>query len=80
MNSLLKRQLRKYLPKELHSNKDLEVFLDAVNKSYTTSDNQFVMMQRAASISSEELFQSNQQLREESQSQKEIICSCISYS
>tara|TARA_R110002126_G_scaffold291189_4_gene450847 strand:+ start:9798 stop:10844 length:1047 start_codon:yes stop_codon:yes gene_type:complete len=73
MNSLLKRQLRKYLPKELHSNKDLEVFLDAVNKSYTTSDNQFVMMQRAASISSEELFQSNQQLREESQSQKEII-------
>ena len=73
MNSLLKRQLRKYLPKEFHSNKDLEIFLDAVNRSYNTSDDQFAMLQRAASISSEELFQSNQQLIEESESQKQII-------
>ena len=73
MNSLLKRQLRNYLPKELQSNKDLEVFLDAVNRSYNTSDEQFGMLQRAASISSEELFESNKQLREESKSQKEII-------
>ena len=73
MNSLLKRQLRNYLPKELQSNKDLEVFLNAVNRSYNTSDDQFGMLQRAASISSEELFESNKQLREESKSQKEII-------
>ncbi|WP_339658557.1 ATP-binding protein [uncultured Polaribacter sp.] len=73
MNPLLKRQLRKYLPEELHSNKDLEVFLDAVSRSYNTSDEQFTMLQRAASISSEELFNSNKQLREESESQKEII-------
>ena len=73
MNPLLKRQLRKYLPKELHSSKELEVFLDAVNKSYNTSDEQFAMLQRAASISSDELFQSNQQLKQESESQKEVI-------
>lgn len=73
MNSLLKRQLRKYLPKEMHSNPDLEVFFDAVNKSYNTSDEQFAMLQRAASISSEELFQSNTQLRQELASQKEVI-------
>ncbi|MDD7913957.1 sensor histidine kinase [Polaribacter ponticola] len=73
MNSLLRRQLRKYLPKDLQSNKDLEVFLDAVNRSYDTSDEQFGMLQRAASISSEELFDSNRQLRKESESQKEII-------
>ncbi len=73
MNSLLKRQLRKYLPKELQSNKDLEPFLDAVNRSYITSDDQFAMLQRAASISSEELYQSNKKLREETESQKEII-------
>ncbi len=73
MNSLLKRQIRKYLPKNLQSNKDLEDFLDAINRSYTTSEEQFGMLQRAASISSEELFNSNQQLREESESQKEII-------
>lgn len=73
MNSLLRRQLRKYLPKDLQSNKDLEAFLDAVNRSYDTSDEQFGMLQRAASISSEELFDSNRQLRKESESQKEII-------
>jgi signal transduction histidine kinase len=73
MNSLLKRQLRKYLPKELQSNKDLEVFLDAVNKSYTTSEDQFAMLQRAASISSDELFQSNEKLKDETVSQKKII-------
>jgi light-regulated signal transduction histidine kinase (bacteriophytochrome) len=73
MNTLLKRQIRKFLHKDLHSNKDMQEFLDAVNKSYTTSDDQFVMLQRAASISSEELFNSNKQLREESEAQKEII-------
>jgi light-regulated signal transduction histidine kinase (bacteriophytochrome) len=73
MNSLLKRQLRKYLPKELHSSPDLEQFLDAVNKSYNNSDEQFAMLQRAASISSEELFQFNEKLREETESQKKVI-------
>jgi light-regulated signal transduction histidine kinase (bacteriophytochrome) len=73
MNSLLKRQIRKYLSKDLQSNNDLEDFLDAINRSYSTSEEQFGMLQRAASISSEELFNSNQQLREESESQKEII-------
>lgn len=73
MNTLLKRQIRKYLPKELHANKDLELFLDAINRSYTTSGDQFAMLQRASSISSEELFESNRKLRKESESQKEII-------
>ncbi|PQJ77846.1 sensor histidine kinase [Polaribacter porphyrae] len=73
MNSLLKRQIRKFLPKELQEREDLEVFLDAVNKSYNTSEEQFSMLQRAASISSEELFESNKQLRKESTSQKEVI-------
>ncbi len=73
MNSLLKRQIRKYLPKELHSSPDLELFLDAVNKSYNNSDEQFKMLQRAAAISSEELFQFNKKLREESDSQKKVI-------
>ena len=62
MNSLLKRQLRKYLPKNLKSNKELDTFLDAVNRSYNTSDEQFLMLQRAASLSSKELFDSNQKM------------------
>jgi hypothetical protein len=36
MNSLLKRQIRKYLPKNLQANKELNVFLEAVSKSYDT--------------------------------------------
>lgn len=73
MNSLLKRQIRKFLPEELKTNKDLDVFLDAINKSYNTSEEQLAMVQRAASISSEELFSVNQKLRKESESQKIII-------
>ncbi|QNM86905.1 GHKL domain-containing protein [Polaribacter pectinis] len=73
MNSLLKRQIRKYLPKELQSNTDLNLFLDAINRSYDTSDEQFAMLQRATAISSEELFHANQKLEKDSNSQKEVI-------
>lgn len=73
MNSLLKRQIRKYLPKDLQSNKDLEVFFDAINRSYETSNDQFAMLQRATTLSSEELFNANTQLKEETDSQKKVI-------
>ncbi|WP_047550203.1 sensor histidine kinase [Psychroserpens sp. Hel_I_66] len=73
MGSLLKRQIRKYLTPELAANKDLEVFLDAVGRSYTNFDEQFAMQQRAMSISSEELFNANEKLKKEAESQKEII-------
>jgi len=73
MNSLLKRQIRKYLPKDLQENKDLEAFLDAVNRSYNTSDDQFSMLQRATAISSEELYEASEKLKNEMDSQKEVI-------
>ena len=73
MNSLLKRQIRKYLSDELASDKNFEKFLDAVERSYTNFDEQFAMQQRAMGISSEELFNANQQLRQESQAQQDVI-------
>ncbi|WP_299158406.1 ATP-binding protein [uncultured Tenacibaculum sp.] len=73
MNPLLKRQLRKYLSPSLQENKEVMSLLDAVNRSYKTSEDQFIMLQRATAISSEELFQANKQLKKESDSQKEII-------
>lgn len=73
MNSLLKRQIRKYLTKEQASDGDLSQFLDAVSKSYSNFDEQFTMQQRAMAISSDELFRANQKLREEAESQKQII-------
>jgi len=73
MNSLLKRQLRKYLPEEFAKSKDLEFFLDAVDRSYSDFDEQLVMQQRAMEISSEELFVANKQLKQEFNAQKAII-------
>ena len=73
MNSLLKRQIRKFLPKELQTNAELENFLDAINRSYANSEEQFVMLQRATKISSEELFNANRKLQEETTSQKKMI-------
>ena len=73
MNPLLKRQIRKYLPEEFKNNPEMEKFLDAVDRSYETADEQFMMLQRAASLSSDELFESNKRLKQESLSQKKII-------
>lgn len=73
MGSLLKRQIRKYLNKNLAESKDLELFLDAVSRSYSNFDEQFAMQQRAMSISSEELFIANEKLKKEAATQKEVI-------
>lgn len=73
MNSLLKRQIRKHLSEALLSNNELKLFIDAVDKSYTNFDEQFIMIQRAMSISSEELFIANKQLKDEAKSQQKII-------
>ncbi|MFB9052770.1 ATP-binding protein [Formosa undariae] len=73
MNSLLKRQIRKYLSDVQASDKDLEPFLDAVNRSYNNFDEQYGMQQRAMGLSSDELFDANLQLRQEAQAQQDVI-------
>jgi len=73
MPALLRRQIRKYLSKDLAESKDLEQFLDAVSRSYTNYDEQFAMQQRAMTISSDELFEANQKLKNEAISQQEVI-------
>ncbi|AUC15243.1 two-component sensor histidine kinase [Tenacibaculum sp. SZ-18] len=73
MNSLLKRQVRKYLPKHLQQNEDLQRFLEAVDSSYDNLEDQVLMQQRATALSSEELYELNEKLRDESKAQKEVI-------
>ncbi|MDP5081952.1 MAG: ATP-binding protein [Winogradskyella sp.] len=73
MPTLLRRQIRKYLSKELAESKDLEQFIDAISRSYTNYDEQFRMQQRAMTISSEELFEANQKLKKEAIAQQEVI-------
>lgn len=73
MNSLLKRQIRKYLSEEQASDKNLEQFLSAIDRSYNNYDEQFNMLQRSMQLSSEELFNANKKLEKEAQAQQEVI-------
>ena len=73
MPTLLRRQIRKYLSKDLAESKDLDQFVDAVRRSYINYDEQFAMQQRAMTISSEELFEANQKLKKEAIAQQEVI-------
>ncbi|AEE20359.1 phospho-acceptor domain-containing protein [Dokdonia sp. Hel_I_63] len=73
MNPLLKRQIRKYLPDDLKEREDMQVFFNAVAASYDNLDDQFKMNQRAMQISSDELYEANKQLREESERQQGLL-------
>ncbi|PRP66219.1 sensor histidine kinase [Nonlabens agnitus] len=73
MNPLLKRQIRKLLPEDLRDREDLQAFLKAVGDSYDNLEDQFKMTQRAMTISSDELFEANQSLREESEQQQKLL-------
>lgn len=69
MHSLLKRQIDKKLKGGLN---DLDVFLEAVDESYLNYESQIEMLQRAMKISSDELFDANQKLRDEAESLKDV--------
>lgn len=73
MNSLLSRQIRKNLSEEVLALPEVVRFLKSVELSYNNFDDQFNMLQRAMSLSSEELFSANQKLLEETKSQKRVI-------
>lgn len=73
MNSLLKRQIRKHLNKGLENDPNFIEFINAINRSYNNFDDHFEMLQRAMAISSDELFTANEQLRQETIAQKEVI-------
>ncbi len=73
MNSLLKRQIRKYLSEDLKNKEELSAFINVVNSSYDNYDEQSAMIQRAMGISSDELYKANQQLRQEAIAQQEVI-------
>ncbi|MEE9364189.1 MAG: ATP-binding protein [Cellulophaga sp.] len=73
MHSLLARQIRKYLPTNLASKKDIQSFLDAINSSYKNTDDKLDMIQRSTVYSSMELSASNEGLRQEIENQKKIL-------
>lgn len=73
MHSLLKRQLNKYLPESLSGDRSLHGLFEAIGKSYEHYDDKFSMLQRATSISSEELYEANRELEKETLRQKQVL-------
>lgn len=73
MNSLLKRQIRKNLSEDLKNNVEITAFLSDIDRSYNNFEEQSTMIQRAMSISSDELFTANRKLQKEADEQKEVI-------
>lgn len=73
MHSLLKRQIKKFLPKELAEHPELAMFLDSISKSYSDFDQKLKMIQRATSLSSEELYAANLRLNKEAENQRKVL-------
>ena len=73
MHKLLSRQIRKFLPIDWSKNAALSKFLDAISKSYDDNDSKLEMVQRSTIISSQELSEANEDLRNRANSQKKII-------
>ena len=73
MHKLLARQIRKFLSANLAEDDSLSNFLEAISKSYTDNDSKLEMMQRSTIISSQELSDANDNLRETAEAQKKII-------
>lgn len=73
MNKLLLRQLKKHFPEDLSEDERFYDFINAIDKSYGNYEDQLKVSQRAAKISSDELFEANSKLREDAKNQKKII-------
>ena len=73
MNPLLRRQISKHLDASLAESEEMNTFLNAINSSYETHQEQFNMLQRAMQISSDELYEANRQLQKDFKHQKDIL-------
>ncbi len=73
MHKLLSRQLRKFLNKDLAVYPGLDLLLEKVGQSYADYDMKLEMLQRSALMSSEELSEANENLRETAEAQKKLI-------
>lgn len=73
MNRLLKRQLKRYLNGAENVPESMKPFIDAVERSYKHYEEDRILLERAMDISSEELVDANQQLRDEAEAQKAVL-------
>jgi len=73
MHKLLSRQIRKFLPEKWEGNEELITFLEAISRSYADNDSKLELVQRSTIISSQELSEANDDLRNRADAQKKVI-------
>ena len=73
MNRLLKRQIKWHFNGIENVPKEMLPFIEAIEHSYNHYEEDRLLLERAMDISSEELVEANQQLREEAIAQKAIL-------
>jgi PAS domain S-box-containing protein len=66
LHSLLERQLRRLLSPELRASPELAPLLAAIDEAYRQSDSDRVLLERSLDLSSRELLQANEELRNSS--------------
>jgi two-component system, sensor histidine kinase len=77
LHRLLARQLRKYVPDFKAGSENCDAFIEAVNQSYEHFENDKALVERAMKLSSDEIWEKNQKLLEDSSRQKLLIESLI---
>lgn len=70
---LLRRQLRKYLNTGQELTPDQEQLFAAISESYNHFDADRLLLERAIDLSSEELYMSNQRLREQAKQNQKVL-------
>ncbi len=73
MHKLLSRQIRKFLPDKWAKNEALSDFLEVISKSYSDNDSKLELLQRSTILSSQELSEANDDLRNRADAQKKVI-------
>lgn len=73
MHSLLKRQIKKFLPDEIKNHSGLCRFFESIDKSYEDYDDKLSMIQRATSLSSKELYEANRHLNKKTENQRKVL-------
>ena len=73
MHKLLSRQIKKFLPPEWVGEVALNDLLEAISRSYADNDSKLELVQRSTVLSSQELSEANEHLRNTAEEQQKII-------
>ncbi len=77
LHRLLARQIRKYMPDFKSGSPHCDSFIEAINQSYEHFENDKALVERAMKLSSDEIWEKNQKLLDDSLRQKLLIDSLI---